>query len=140
MLSCVNNKTYQWHIYGDFKVTAILMGLLKGYTKLCYFLCDWDSVHYSRKNGLLHKSHTPRIKNVDCQPLVHPCEVLLPPLHIKWGLMKNLMKAPDRNGPAFSFLGEKFPRLSTEKLTVISFSVMTRRRPGMPFNMLPQVF
>jgi hypothetical protein len=28
--------------------------------------------------------------------------------------MKNFVKALDRNGPAFSFLCEKFPRLSTE--------------------------
>jgi hypothetical protein len=30
--------------------------------------------------------------------------------------MKNFVKALDRNGPAFSFLCEKFPRLSTEKI------------------------
>jgi hypothetical protein len=30
ILRCVNYKTYQWHIYGDFKVTAILMGLQNG--------------------------------------------------------------------------------------------------------------
>jgi hypothetical protein len=30
--------------------------------------------------------------------------------------MKNYMKALDRNGPAFSFLCEKFPRLSMEKI------------------------
>jgi hypothetical protein len=28
--------------------------------------------------------------------------------------MKNFVKALDRNGPAFSILCEKFPRLSTE--------------------------
>ena len=37
ILRCVNYKIYQWHIYGDFKVTAILMGLQKSYTKFCYF-------------------------------------------------------------------------------------------------------
>jgi hypothetical protein len=30
--------------------------------------------------------------------------------------MKNFVKALERNGPAFSFLCEKFPRLSTAKI------------------------
>jgi hypothetical protein len=30
--------------------------------------------------------------------------------------MKNFVKAVDRNGPAFIFLCEQFPRLSTEKI------------------------
>jgi hypothetical protein len=40
ILSCVNYKTYQWHICGDLRVTAILMGWQKGYIKFCYFLCE----------------------------------------------------------------------------------------------------
>jgi hypothetical protein len=118
ILSCLNYQTYQWHICGDLKVTAILMGLHKGYTKFSYFLCKWDShaisVHYSRKNWHLRKSHTPGTKNAAHQPLVDPCKVLLAPLHIKLGLMKNFVKASDRNRPAFLFLCETFPRLSTE--------------------------
>jgi hypothetical protein len=120
ILSCMNYRTYKWHICGDFKVTAILMGLRKDDTKFCYFLCESDShaksVQYSKKNWPLHKSHTPGTKNVAHQLLVDPCKVLLPPLHIKLGFMKNLLKALDRNGPAFSLLCEKFPRLSTEKI------------------------
>ena len=95
------------------------MGLQKCYTKFCYFLCESDShaksVHYS-KNWALHKSHTPETKNVADQPLADPCKVWLPPLHINLGLMKNFVKALDRNGPAFSFLYEKFPRFSMEKI------------------------
>jgi hypothetical protein len=64
--------------------------------------------YYSKKNWPLHKSCTPGIKNVAYQPFVDPCKVLLPPLHIKLGLMKNFVKALDRNGLAFSFLCEKF--------------------------------
>jgi hypothetical protein len=40
ILSCVNYNIYQSCICGDFKVTAILMGLQKGYTKFCYFLYE----------------------------------------------------------------------------------------------------
>jgi hypothetical protein len=119
LLSCMNYKTYQWHSCGDLKVIAILMGLQKGCTKFCYFVCEWNShakiVYYS-KNWPLHKSHTPGTKNVAHQPLVDPCKVLLPPLHIKLGIIKNYVKTLDRNGAAFSFLCEKFPRLSMERI------------------------
>ena len=58
-----------------------------------------------------------RNKYVAHQPLVDPCEVLLSPLHIKLGLLRKIyMKAPDRNGPAFSFLCEKFQSLSAKKI------------------------
>ena len=92
VLSCVNYKAYQWHICSDLKVIAMLMGLQKDYTKFCYSLCEWDSHAksvYSKNNCLMHKSRTPGTKSVAHQPLVHPCEVLLPPLHVKLGLMKN---------------------------------------------------
>jgi hypothetical protein len=86
------------------------------------------------------------------QSLVDPCKVLLPFPHIKLGLMKNFVKVLERNGPAFSFLCEKFPRLNTmkikatryvsssETLNLISFSAMIRRQPGMPLDILRLVF
>ena len=49
-------------------------------------------------------------------PLVEPHKILLPPLHIKLGLMKNFVKAMDRKGKGFTFLQQKFPRVSLEKL------------------------
>jgi hypothetical protein len=95
------------------------MGLQKDYAKFCYFLCEWDirakSVHYSKKNWLLHKSHTPGTKNVAHKSLVDPCKVVLTPLQIKLDLMKNFVKVLNRNGPACSFLCEKFSRYSTEE-------------------------
>ena len=39
-------------------------------------------------------------------------KIMLPPLHIKLGLMKNFVKAM----PAFNYLAEKFPRLSEAKI------------------------
>jgi len=43
-------------------------------------------------------------------------KILLPPLHIILGLMKNFVKAMDRTGSAFKYLTEKFPRLSEAKI------------------------
>jgi len=54
----------------------------------------------------------------------HPAEwhkILLPPLHIKLGLMKNFVKAMDRTGSAFKHLAEKFPRLSEAKMNEWGF-------------------
>jgi len=38
--------------------------------------------------------------------------VLLPPLHIKPGILKNVLKALDRNSEGFLYLCSKFPNLS----------------------------
>ena len=43
-------------------------------------------------------------------------EDLLPPHHVKLGLMKNFVKAMDRNGTAFPYLRQKFPLLSDTKI------------------------
>jgi hypothetical protein len=58
----------------------------------------------------------PGTKIVTHQSLVDPCKMLFPPLQVKLDLMKDFVKALDRNDSAFSFLCEKFPRLSTEKI------------------------
>ena len=41
---------------------------------------------------------------------------MLPPLHIKLGLMKQFVKALDKNGGCFKYLRRFFPGLSLEKL------------------------
>jgi hypothetical protein len=43
-------------------------------------------------------------------------KVFLPPLHIKLGLMKNFIKAMDKDGAGFTYLKPIFPRLSDAKL------------------------
>ena len=58
-----------------------------------------------------HDSH-----NVQSHPFVEQKKILLPPLHINLGVMKNFVKAMDRQGSGFTFLMSKFPRISMEKL------------------------
>ena len=93
---------------GDFKVIAILLGLQSGYTKYCFFLCGWDSrardSHYVRKSWPKRQSLTPGFKNVAHEPLIESSKILLPPLHIKLGLIKNFVKALDVNGSAFTYM------------------------------------
>ncbi|GBO25049.1 hypothetical protein AVEN_270434-1 [Araneus ventricosus] len=96
------------------------MGLQLGYTKYCCFLCLWDrraiALHYIKRDWLHRASFKPGKMNVEHSPLVEPQKITIPPLHIKLGLIKNLVKAMDKNGPAFKYLHEKFPRLSVAKI------------------------
>ena len=55
--------------------------------------------------------------NIENVPLVDPQKILLPPLHIKLGLMKNFVKAMGKsNSNGFAFLCKKFPSISQAKL------------------------
>jgi hypothetical protein len=58
----------------------------------------------------------PGAKNIAQERLVDPQKVLLPPLHIKLGLMKQFVKALQRDEDCFKYLCSKFPCLSEEKL------------------------
>ena len=55
-------------------------------------------------------------KNVHFESLVDPKKVLLPPLHIKLGMMKQFVKALPKDGETFKYLSRKFPRLTKAKL------------------------
>ncbi|KAK1787970.1 hypothetical protein P4O66_016453 [Electrophorus voltai] len=120
LLDCLEYSKYAWHICSDLKVVALLMGLQLGYTKYCCFPCEWDSIartlHYVKKDWPLRKSLKIGEKNVQHSVLAEPDKILLPPLHIKLGLMNNLVKAMDQNGSAFKYLSEKFPRISEAKI------------------------
>ena len=120
LLRCIKYEQHQWQLCGDLKVVALLLGLQGGYTKYCCFLCEWDSrtreSHYVTKVWPQRKPLEPRKKNVQHPPLVDSKKILLPPLHIKLGLMKNFVKALDKTKAGFKYLYEKFPRLSEAKI------------------------
>lgn len=54
--------------------------------------------------------------NIINEPLVDRTRVLLPPLHTKLGLMKQYVKALDKDSECFQYLGRKFPQISDAKL------------------------
>ena len=113
-------KYDEWLICGDLKVISILLGQQGGYTKFPCFLCLWDSrddaQHYSKRIWPPRTDFTPGKHNVKAVPLVPTEKVLLPPLHIKLGLMKNFVKALTKDGAAFQYLAQKFPAISEAKL------------------------
>ena len=84
-----------------------------GFRKFCCFLYLWDSravsQHYKQKDWGSRSTFVPGEHSVKENPLVDMNKVLLPPLHIKLGLMKNFVKALHKNGAAFQHLSTVFP-------------------------------
>ena len=70
----------------------------------------------SRKTGCLEALLFLVEHSLKENPLVDVNKVLLPPLHIKLGLMKNFVKALHKNGAVFQHLSIVFPGLSVAKL------------------------
>ena len=97
-----------------------------GYTKFMCPLCLWDSranyQHYLKKDWPQRSWEIPvdpkgkPTQNVRCAPLVEPKDIILPPLHIKLGLMTNFVKAMNKNGPGFQHLKTIIPSLSEAKI------------------------
>ena len=100
LLQYIKYDTYKWNI-----VNALLLGMQLGYTKFPFFLCEWDSRdkahHYVKRIWPARKILEPRHKNVKHHSLVESSRILLPPLHIKSGLIKIFVKAMDRTGTTF---------------------------------------
>ena len=55
-------------------------------------------------------------RNVINDPLVEQSKVPLSPLHIKLGLMKQFVKALNKEGQCFQYIMSHFPQLSEAKL------------------------
>ena len=89
-----------------------------GFTKYS-FLCLWDSravsQHYKQKDWGSRSTFVPGEHSPKENPLVDMNKVLLPPLLIKHGLMKNFTKALHKNGAAFQHLSTVFPGLRAAK-------------------------
>ena len=98
----------------------MLTGMQGGYNKNNCFICLWDSrarqQHYSRNHWPERVNRTTGLQNVLHEALVPPGKVILPPLHIKLGIFKNLVKALDSEGEPMKTLKNIFPRLSAAKI------------------------
>lgn len=120
ILKSVNYQAHLWKICGDLKVIGLLLGLQGGFTKYCCFLCLWDSratnEHYNTKIWPKRGTFIPGQKNIAHAPLVSPQDVFLPALHIKLGLMKNFVKALNKEGDGFKYLKDVFTKLSDAKV------------------------
>lgn len=120
LLRNIKYNDYGWKLCCDLKVVGLLLGLQGGFTKFCCFLCLWDSRdtknHYEKKKWPERKHYSPGQQNVQHEPLVSSEKIILPPLHIKLGMIKQFVKALPVEGPAFDRLREIFPKISEAKL------------------------
>lgn len=120
LLEKIKYDTHKWQICGDLKMLTILLGQQSGFTKHPCYLCLWDSRdrenHFKKKKWPVRSSFVPGSSNIIHQSLIDPKKVLIPPLHIKLGLMKQFTKALSKTGRCFQYLTNKFPQLSEAKI------------------------
>lgn len=126
LLDKIKYENYTWTICGDLKVIALLLGQQGGYTKMPCYMCEWDSraksEHWIRREWPARTDWIPGTKNILHQSLVPINKLLLPPLHIKLGLMKQFVKALDKNKDCFNYICTQFPAITTEKITAGIFT------------------
>ena len=122
VLSNIKYEDHAWLICVDLKMGNFLLGQQSGFTKFPCFLCYWDSrarsEHWERKVWPDRESMIVGQKNVIAEPLVDRSRIIFPPLHIKLGLMKQFVKALDKDGDCFKDICDDFPGLSVEKKMV----------------------
>ncbi|GBN57729.1 hypothetical protein AVEN_58151-1 [Araneus ventricosus] len=93
ILEKINYQENRWIVCGDFKRLIMFLGQQAGYTKYPCFLLHWTKTDWSLRDAL-----TPGENNVINTTLFLPAKVLLFPLHMKVGLMKQFIKSLPRNG------------------------------------------
>ncbi|GBM69575.1 hypothetical protein AVEN_219204-2-1, partial [Araneus ventricosus] len=115
----VANAVYMKQTYHNLKRLLEMINCTRIY-KVLLFLCLWDSraisLHYIKRDWTQRASFKHGEIIVEQPPLAEPHKITIPPSHIKLVLVRNLIKAMDKNGPAFKYLHEKFPRLSVAKI------------------------
>ena len=72
--------------------------------------------HWSKSEWPSRESLTPGYRNILQPALVDRFTVILPPLHIRLGLMKQFVQARNKEGACFKNIQKKFPKLSVEKV------------------------
>ena len=92
VLETLKYNDHGWMICVDLKMMNFLLGQQGGYTKYPCFLCYWDSrakdEHWVRNQWPARSSLAPGDKNIIYIPLVDAKKIILPPLHIKLGVIK----------------------------------------------------
>lgn len=120
ILELINYNQHKWMICCDLKVVGILTGVKKGFSSYQCFLCVWEG----RKRHLHYTNHKwdARVHfklgqfSIDHIPLVESNKVILPPLHIKLGLIRSFICALDHESEAFKYLKTVFPGVSDAKI------------------------
>lgn len=88
---------HQWRLCADLKVIALVTGLQGGWTKHACFLCDWHtrytSNQYEKNDWPARSEREIGEMNVLREALIPNEKILIPPLHVKLGIMKNFVRS-----------------------------------------------
>lgn len=121
LLDLINYNEHQWKVCCDLKMVGILKGLKRGFAKHQCFLCIWEGrkreLHYTNFQWSSRTTFQIGIDSIDHIPLVPSPKIILPPLHIKLGMIRYFLVALDKNSAAFKELGKIFPKLSAAKIS-----------------------
>ena len=98
----------------------MLLGQQSGFTKQHCFMCEWDSrdrvIHWIKSDWPLRNPLHQVIEIFYILLLLTESNVVLPPLHIKLGLMKQFVKALNKEDMCFKYIQKKFPYMSAKKV------------------------
>lgn len=86
---------HQWVIRVDLKIVNFIFGERESHIKYICFLYPWDNNkdNEEKKNALQQGEYGCWRKYVIHEPLIERDQIILPPLLIKLGLLKQSMKA-----------------------------------------------
>ena len=120
VLSLLDYDQHRWVICVDLKIVHFLLGQQAGYTKYPCFLCYWDSrardKHWAQNDWRIREHLLVGEQNIVNEALVSRDKIIFPPLYIKLGLMKQFVKALNKEGQCFGYLRSSFAGLSKKKL------------------------
>ena len=72
--------------------------------------------HWIKKDWPAREDLAAGNKNNVNEPVLNRNRIILPPLHIKLGLIKQFVNALDKDDDCFNYITKSFPGLSMEKL------------------------
>jgi len=120
VLQLISYDVHKWEVCVDLKMVCILLGQQHGYTKHPCFHCLWDSRskdrHWNTRDWPSRTQLDIGEHNIVRPALLERNKIIFPPLHIKLGLMKQFVRALNKEGDCFKYISQSFPGISSEKL------------------------
>ena len=115
---------HEWQVVADLKLLNIMCGVGTASSRHPCVLCTWYGTHRRDLDKQYFQSDIlPRSCGVQIgtysqldESLIKLKNVIIPPLHIKLGLISQFIKKLDNGGEAFDFLGNLFEHKSEAKL------------------------
>ena len=119
-LQLISYQQHKWIACVDLKMVCFLLKQQFGYINYPCFLYLWDSraksEHWERKDWPNRDQMTIRESNIVKEPLIERNRIVFSPLHLKLDLIKQFVKALDKEGECFQYIHRFFPKLSSEKV------------------------